>query len=509
MNRWRPAVAALALVLVPIALSGQGTAQAPPQAGAAQVSGTRLVLLRSISGTGVVEQGSQQSLQDTRTAFYIPDDKQLSVYFEWEGRPGPHHFEGLWKDPNGKVVVVSSFDYEAKQKRCGAYWQLNLTGQMQTGWWALEARVDGEVAGSHSFEIIAKERPPLAARPLLDINDLYQRALSASVFIEKLDAGSQRLGVGSGFRLAPEGLVVTAFHLIDGATTLRVSAGGRQFTVESILAWDRRRDFAVFAIPELGPAGSLPPAPPDSWKIGDRIFALDVPAEGNRVIVDANIIGRHTFPEIGERLNLSTSVHPTASGGPVMNEHGEALGVVQAQGRLLPGSWSLRNNYSFAPLFGSSFQTQTLALPLSMVPNPLPAPPTSLLELARRGLFVAPLVGHEDVMGGGLAREIRKEHGFQQPVDERSEFRRAEDYCYLYLHWRPRRKGKYLAGLRFFDLDNRAVGSTKPVKLSLAPDQLKSSSWKINFGQMPPGLYRVDVMLNDTPVWRTFFRVVE
>jgi hypothetical protein len=128
-------------------------------AGGVQAGESNFRVVRSVSGTRGAQQGGRYVIEDPRTVFYVPDDKQVIVYFEWDGSLGKHHFEGYWKSPEGKTVVISDFDYEAREKRFGAYWSLNLSDGMPVGLWTLEAHVDGEVTGAHSFQIVAAPKP--------------------------------------------------------------------------------------------------------------------------------------------------------------------------------------------------------------------------------------------------------------------------------------------------------------------------------------------------------------
>lgn len=501
------AILATLLTAAFLIVAAQGAAQGP--AGAVSAAPARLSLLRSVSGTESTLQGDQLIIHDPRTSFYLPDDKKVIVYFEWEGTPGRHQFEGLWKDPRGKVVAVADFEYEAKKERFAAYWELNLTEGMQTGWWALEARVDGQSAGSHSFEVVTAARPELPTRRVLTLDEIYQRALDASVFIEKLDGTGKVIGTAVGFRVAPHGNVVTAFHAVDGAARLRVIAREGQFNLDAVLAWDRRRNYAVLPLPATNPSRALAAAEADSWKVGDRVLGLDVPALGNRVIMDGNITGKNNFPEVGERLNLSMPVRDEASGGPVLNEYGEALAIAQASLRLLPGSWSLTSGYGALPLSNLVVMGGAVALPLTALPQSLPSAPTSLAELAQRGVLIPPLVNSEDVFMGRLAREVVKRHGMLDAIDERAEFRRSEGAVHVVLTWSPRRKGKFTTVLRIYDLDNRLLVETKPAKISFSPNEMKYSSWKLAFNQVPSGIYRAEVLLDNTPAWRTFFRLTD
>jgi hypothetical protein len=37
----------------------------------------------------------------------------------------------------------------------------------------------------------------------------------------------------------------------------------------------------------------------------------------------------------------------------------------------------------------------------------------------------------------------------------------------------------------------------------------RPTTWDITVGKMPPGIYRVDVVLNDKTAWRDFLRVTD
>jgi len=63
-------------------------------------------------------------MADPRTTFFVPDDRQVVVYFEWEGPRGTHHCEGTLRGPNGQLSVMSSFDYPATQPRFGGFWAI-------------------------------------------------------------------------------------------------------------------------------------------------------------------------------------------------------------------------------------------------------------------------------------------------------------------------------------------------------------------------------------------------
>src|SRR5260370_16534518 len=99
-------------------------------------------------------------MTDPRTTFFVPDDRQVIVYFEWEAPRGTHHCEGTLRGPNGQLSVMSSFDYPATQTRFGGFWTIPLLENTTAGMWIFTSPVDSESAGTFSFAIVPPLIPP-------------------------------------------------------------------------------------------------------------------------------------------------------------------------------------------------------------------------------------------------------------------------------------------------------------------------------------------------------------
>ena len=183
--------------------------------------------------------------------------------------------------------------------------------------------MDGEVAGAHTFQILPGTQPADAAprpRPLTSA-EIYKRAGDASVFIDRVDAQGGKMGRGSGF-FAGDGIVVTAFQVIDGAVGLEVTLpNGQTVNAGSVLAWNRRQDWAVLEItapsaPHLERAGT------NAIVVGDRVFLLDSPNTGGRTLAETEIVGTQEYAAAGRRLTVSYAPSKAAIGGPLLNEYG-------------------------------------------------------------------------------------------------------------------------------------------------------------------------------------------
>lgn len=470
--------------------------------------------VRSVSGSKVLEQGGRYAVEDPRTVFYAPADTQVIVYFTWEGPAGAHHFEGLWKNPDGKVAMTSDFDYKPEQPRFGGYFKMLLGDTPATGVWTLEARIDGETAGTHTFQITMAPRPDnvstAPARRLLSSPDIYNRAAAASVLIENINSKGARRNVGTGFFIAP-GRLVTAFQVIDGAAKVRVvTPQGNSVEVSEVVAWNRRQDWLILnvALGDINRVATLERAATDSWAVGDRCYFLDAPAEGNQVLVETSVIGKQNLGVAGERLNVGDTPNRRAMGAPVLSEYGEVIGMVGAG--LLPGAafledmaFGARSNTLGGPSRGA------LAVPISLI-NESSGSPTTIAGLASSGQFIPALAGSQSALSGTLARSVNRKTDPPQPIEEKREFSRADSSGVLLMTWMPDEKRKGIPVLRLYDLDNRMLNETQDKKkITVRPNKLSYTAWELTFANLPPGIYRLDVLFAGDIVWRSFFRMVE
>ena len=479
-----------------------------PSAGAAPATAPRFRMTRSVSGTRIHQESGRSEVEDARSVFYVPADKEVVVYFAWEGPAGKHHFEGLWQNPSGKVSLISVYDYQTETTRFGGYFKLSLADVLPGGW-LVQARIDGEPAGAHAFQIVSAERPENvgSTRRVLSRAEIYSRAAAAAVVIENLDQKGARRLVGSGILISP-GHVLTAFEVIDGATRVRVGGPqGKLVEVTDVLAWNRRQDWAILSVPSDDAAAVLPRAA-DPLSIGDRCYLLDMPAEGNRVLLETSLIGKQNLGRAIERLNIGDTFDRRSVGSPVLNDYGEIIGL--AAGGLLPGApfigdvvMSYRNGSLTSPTRGA------LAVPIELVVE-AGATPTTIANLAASGQFTPVLAGSQIMLNGTLARDVNRKANPPQTIDEKSEFSRTDSKAVVFLTWMPREKRTGIPTLRIYDLDNRLVSEdVGKKKFNFGANTISYSVWDLELTKLPPGLYRIDVLLDADTVWRTFFRMIE
>ncbi len=158
-----------------------------------------------------------------------------------------------------------------------------------------------------------------------DATHVYEKA-SAGIVLIKTDKGA-----GTGFTVSGDGTIVTARHVVDGATKVAIKTqSGDIYDDVSIVAEDERRDIAILKINGFDlPIVSLGNS--NDVKPGDRIFVIGNPLGAEKLkasISDGIVSGLRDLEEGYKVLQLTAPVSPGNSGGPVLNESGQAIGII-------------------------------------------------------------------------------------------------------------------------------------------------------------------------------------
>lgn len=463
---------------------------------------TPLTVLRIAAGPHGEVRNGDFVLDEERTRFDPAKDKEVVVFFQWQGQPGMHRMRAQWTGPDGASSTTSPIQYESKDRRFGAFWSLTLSPTSATGQWSIEATVDGQPGGRFTFEIAplagAASAPP--AKRLLPQAELFARATAAFVLLERATSKGVRLDPAAAFA-AGHGRLFTSVAAVDGADTITaVLPDGTRQPVTAMLGINRQQDWIVLA---GGPPGDItqPLAPDAAGQIGDRLFTIEASTGASRVLADGTVSGRAAAPGTGPRLLMTLGSGAAPPGEPVFNEFGELLGVVG--GSLVPGASDLSELMHFrAELHGVP------VVPISLFRTPMDAAPVALAEARARGDLVPAVQSGQNVMSGGFARSIATTQTVR-PADQRQEFSLSRDKDFVvFVTWSPQMRLKGTTILRLHNEANQVVAESKPGKVDLRLGDARLSSWKLAIPGRP-GVYRADVLIEGVPIWRGFVKVTE
>jgi serine protease Do len=137
----------------------------------------------------------------------------------------------------------------------------------------------------------------------------------------------QPRGVGSGFILTSDGIIMTNAHVVDGADEVIVTLTDKREFKARIVGADKRTDVAVVKIEASGlPAVKVGDV--SRLKVGEWVMAIGSPF-GLENTVTAGIVSAKQR-DTGDYLPLiqtDVAINPGNSGGPLINMRGEVVGI--------------------------------------------------------------------------------------------------------------------------------------------------------------------------------------
>jgi serine protease Do len=144
-------------------------------------------------------------------------------------------------------------------------------------------------------------------------------------------------GLGSGFVISEDGLLITNYHVIENETQISVEVyhqqGGQMerklYKQVRIVALNKFADLALLKLEDApaAPFVRVPLGESEMLAVGDRVFAIGSPLGLERTVTEG-IISTKTRPIQGELyLQTTAQINPGNSGGPLFNLRGEVVGV--------------------------------------------------------------------------------------------------------------------------------------------------------------------------------------
>jgi S1-C subfamily serine protease len=138
---------------------------------------------------------------------------------------------------------------------------------------------------------------------------------------------------GSGAIVSPQGHVLTAAHVVGHATTLSVVTANGTWSA-TVLRMDEPNDVAVLKI-DGGPYVPLPIAPSRQVRLGQTVATIGFPNVGiqgfSPKVTRGEISSLNGFADDPRGWQISVPVQPGNSGGPLLDENGNLIGVVIAK----------------------------------------------------------------------------------------------------------------------------------------------------------------------------------
>jgi S1-C subfamily serine protease len=138
-------------------------------------------------------------------------------------------------------------------------------------------------------------------------------------------------GQGSGFIIDKDGHILTNYHVIADARQVEVTLHNRRKYRATVIGTDPSHDLAVIQIK----APSLTPAvlgDSRSLQVGQKVYAIGNPFGLSGTLTRGIVSSIRPVQEpngsrIDEAIQTDAAINPGNSGGPLLNWHGEVIGI--------------------------------------------------------------------------------------------------------------------------------------------------------------------------------------
>ena len=189
-----------------------------------------------------------------------------------------------------------------------------------------------------------------ASRTALSASQIASRVDPALVDVVSTDGYQGATSAGTGIVLSSNGEVLTNNHVIDGATSIKVTdiGNGKTYTA-TVVGYDASHDVAVIQLQDASGLTTANLGDSSTVHAGDNVTALGnaggkggTPsvASGTVTALNQSITASDELSSASEQLTglieTNAPIQPGDSGGPLVNAYGQVIGMDTAAGSNSP-----------------------------------------------------------------------------------------------------------------------------------------------------------------------------
>jgi S1-C subfamily serine protease len=141
-------------------------------------------------------------------------------------------------------------------------------------------------------------------------------------------------GAGSGFIISADGEILTNNHVVRGSTELTVTLSDKKWYKAKVLGIDEGHDLALIKIDTGGKLPSLHLGDSDNVVVGQKVLAIGNPfgyggtlTTGVVSSLDRSIQTEDNNQPLEGMIQTDAAINPGNSGGPLLNSHGDVIGI--------------------------------------------------------------------------------------------------------------------------------------------------------------------------------------
>ncbi len=158
---------------------------------------------------------------------------------------------------------------------------------------------------------------------VLTAKEIYQKCAPATVELQVTTIDGEEY-IGSGFFIQ-SGVIVTNYHVIAGATkVVVVTYDNKTYDMYAVLGYNVTNDIAIINIDAVTPYLTRNKG---IVTVGDEVYALGSPRGLSGSLSDGIVSSSSRIIEDVDYIQITAPVSNGNSGGPLINEYGEVIGI--------------------------------------------------------------------------------------------------------------------------------------------------------------------------------------
>jgi len=196
------------------------------------------------------------------------------------------------------------------------------------GWLSHPAQVEiTEAAGNEGLDSEEQNNILVYRKNIPSVVNVTSRAMTFDFFYGLVPQEGQ----GSGFVIDKDGHILTNYHVIAEARLVEVTLHNRKKYKATVVGTDPAHDLAVIQIkaPDLVPAVL---GDSHNLQVGQKVYAIGNPfglagTMTRGIVSSIRPVREPNGATIDDAIQTDAAINPGNSGGPLMNWHGEVIGI--------------------------------------------------------------------------------------------------------------------------------------------------------------------------------------
>jgi S1-C subfamily serine protease len=221
------------------------------------------------------------------------------------------------------LVIAGAFFYFTT-------WRSNakFAGSNPVGWLSHPAQVEiTEAAPGEGLDSEEQNNISVYRKNIPSVVNVTSRTMTMDFFYGLVPQEGQ----GSGFVIDKEGHILTNYHVVKDAQQVEVTMHNRKKYKATVVGTDAPHDLAVIQIkaPDLVPAVL---GDSRNLQVGQKVYAIGNPfglagTMTRGIVSSIRPVREPNGATIDDAIQTDAAINPGNSGGPLMNWHGEVIGI--------------------------------------------------------------------------------------------------------------------------------------------------------------------------------------